>query len=238
MPTNDKFCVIVPSYNEESNISSTIKDLKIHAPDLKIIVINDASTDGTSEIARQEGCLVLDLVVNLGIGGAVQTGYKWAINNGYKVVIQFDGDGQHEASSISKLISVYRQEKSEIVIGSRYLGLGSKSTSRAREFGTKFLNLVLNLYFPRIKITDATSGFRLISGPALNYFADIYAADYPEPISLAHAAANEYKITEVPVRMNPRVGGKSSIRLLHAPLYMFRVLSYITLIRLAKGIDK
>ena len=227
-----KYCVIVPCFNEEQAILKTIRDIRSANPKIDIIAINDASTDKSKEILIKAGVKTLDLTNNLGIGGCVQTGYRYALLNGYEAAIQIDGDGQHPAHEIRSLIEKYETHPCSIVIGSRNLGISSYSTSRLRKMGTSLINTWINLLFPKLSITDSTSGFRLIGKEALELFSKDYSADYPEPISVAVAAQNSFKISEIAVEMSPRITGKSSIAGLNSVMYMIRVLSFITLVRI------
>lgn len=230
----DKYCVIVPCYNEEDSISTTIREIRFHNPNIDIVAINDASHDKSLNLLINEGIKTIDLANNLGIGGCVQTGYKYAFKQGYEAAIQIDGDGQHPAQSIGILIKKYEQEPCSIVIGSRNLGIQSNSTTGLRKFGTLVINSWINLLYPNIRITDSTSGFRLIGKGALELFSFDYSSDFPEPISVAVAAKNSLLIQEVAVEMSPRKTGKSSIAGMANLMYMIRVLSFVSLVKLRK----
>jgi glycosyltransferase involved in cell wall biosynthesis len=227
-----KYCVIVPCFNEEQAILKTIQDIRSANPNIDIVAINDASSDKSKEILIEAGVKTLDLTNNLGIGGCVQTGYRYALVHGYEAAIQIDGDGQHPAHEIISLIKKYETHPCSIVIGSRNLGIPSDSTSRLRKLGTSVINTWINLLFPKVSITDSTSGFRLIGKEALELFSKDYSADYPEPISVAVAALNSFKISEIAVEMSPRITGKSSIAGVSSVMYMIRVLSFITLVKM------
>jgi glycosyltransferase involved in cell wall biosynthesis len=229
-----KYCVLVPCFNEEDSILSTIDEILSANPKIDIVAINDASSDNSREILTKAQVKMLDLANNLGIGGCVQTGYRYALMHGYEAAIQIDGDGQHPAHSIINLIEKYELERCSIVIGSRNLGIQSHSTSRLRKFGTSIINAWINMLFPKVKITDSTSGFRLIGRDALELFSTDYSADFPEPISVAVAAQNSLTILEIPVEMSPRKTGKSSIAGVGNLMYMIRVLSFISLVKIRK----
>lgn len=219
-----KILVIIPAYNEEKNIVKVVESInKIKSKKYKIdyIVINDGSTDNTKHICETNKINFIDLPCNLGIGGAVQTGYKYAYYKNYDIAIQFDGDGQHNAEYIEEL-SKYL-EKNNLVIGSRFIENkdGFKSTIM-RRLGIKFLSNLI-WFFTNEKIYDVTSGFRAIDKKLIEYFAFNYPVDYPEPDSLVQIIKKGYKVKEVPVKMNERKGGKSSIFGFKTIYYMIKV---------------
>lgn len=222
-----KILVIVPAYNEEEAISDVIKDLKTNFPEGDILVINDGSKDNTSEVAKENGVMVVDLPANLGIGGAVQTGLKFALRSGYDIAIQFDGDGQHIASEIPKLIEPIKSNIADAVIGSRFLKESSsdfKSTF-GRRIGIKFFE-ILNTILIKRHITDNTSGFRAYNRYVIEFMADNYPTDYPEPESVILLGRNRFRLIEVPVGMKERSCGKSSI-------FGFRVIYYMVKVTLS-----
>jgi glycosyltransferase involved in cell wall biosynthesis len=213
---------VVPAYNEAENIISVIGDLREHFPQGDIIVINDGSLDTTSPVARSLGVRVIDLPFNLGIGGAVQTGIKYAHKHNYDVAIQFDGDGQHIAQEIEKIIKPVH-EGADIVIGSRFLDSSAYSMPLSRRMGSTVFSRVLS-FVCRQKLTDTTSGFRAYGEKVIQLFSAYYPEDYPEVEALIVAHKNQLTIREVPVSMRQRAGGKSSITALRSVYYMIKVL--------------
>jgi hypothetical protein len=218
--------IIIPAYNEANNIRALVGDIKKIKPTLPypadIVIINDGSTDSTFDEASRLGCIVLDLPINLGIGGAVQTGIKYAFENGYDFAIQMDGDGQHPAEEIPKLIQAMEAQSSDIVIGSRFLeNVGFQSTFLRRQ-GIKYFTWLIKLCCGQ-NITDCTSGFRLLNRRAISLVNDYYPDQYPEPESILFFAFNGLKIVETPVIMAARTGGKSSIQYLTSLYYTIKV---------------
>lgn len=215
--------MIIPAYNEEESILGVIDDLKHDAPFADYIVINDGSTDGTRALLEEHGIPHIDLVNNLGIGGAVQTGYKYALQHGYDIAVQFDGDGQHCARYIAQLVSPIQNGDADLVVGSRFKGEtdGFKSSS-LRRLGITILSAVLKMASTN-KVEDVTSGFRAAGKRAIQLFASYYPDDYPEPESLALIARKGLKLAEMPVSMRERTGGESSIKRMDSVYYMVKV---------------
>lgn len=223
--------LVIPAYNEESNIARVVTSVIDAGYDY--IVVNDGSTDSTLEICRDHGYEVLNLSRNLGIGGAVQTGHKYALEHGYDVDIQFDGDGQHDLSCIPSLLHGVEQG-ADLVIGSRFISEENEfQSTRMRRVGIRWLQWMIQLRTGR-KITDSTSGFRACGRKAIELFARNYPSDYPEPESVACAVKNGLAVSEIPVIMHERVGGASSIGGLSAIYYMVKV-SLAILFTSAKG---
>jgi len=216
--------VIVPAYNEEEAITKVIEDLKTHFPQGDILVVNDGSRDQTSRLARDSGAMVVDLPVNLGIGGAVQTGLKFASRYGYDLAIQFDGDGQHIASEIPSLVQPVLDKEADMVIGSRFLVRGRKTfrSTWTRQIGIRFFE-VLNSLLIGQRVTDNTSGFRAYSREVIEFMVDHYPTDYPEPEAVILVGRNRFRIVEVPVQMRERQGGRSSIFGWRSAYYMIKV---------------
>ena len=218
-----KIIAIVPACNEEKNIAPVIADLRKNQSGIKIVVLNDASTDQTEKVARASGVTVLNLAVNLGIGGAVQTGFIYARDKKYDIAFQFDGDGQHLASEISKLLEPLIRKETDVVIGSRFLEKGGFKSSLARQAGIRLISLVNKLLTGR-KIMDSTSGFRAFNQKAISFLAENYSQDYPEPEAVVQLFRNGFNILEVPVQMRARLSGQSSIRPIHSFYYIIKVL--------------
>lgn len=218
-------CVIVPAYNEEANIVNVILSLKKETPHWKVVVVNDASLDNTAKLAKETGhATVISLPCNLGIGGAVQTGFKYAYRNGFQIAIQFDGDGQHIGSEIPKLIEPLLSSEADVVIGSRFIDKSGFQSSFGRRLGIRFFEL-LNLLLIKKRITDSTSGFRAYNKKALDLLCNYYPVDYPEPEALVLLSKNKFKIKEVPVIMQERQGGSSSISGFGSLYYMVKVIT-------------
>jgi glycosyltransferase involved in cell wall biosynthesis len=218
-----KTLIIVPAYNEEASLPGVIADLRQHAPFADILVVNDGSSDGTSRVARALGVTVLDLPFNLGIGGAVQTGYVYAERRGYDIAIQFDGDGQHLASEIGKLLEPLRRNEADMVAGSRFLVKGGYKAPLFRKIGSRIFSFVLSRIMDTA-ITDTTSGFRAVNRKGIEFFAALYPDDYPEVESLVLLHKVRLRLLEVPVVMRERTAGKSSITPLRSVYYMIKVL--------------
>lgn len=220
-----KVLIIIPAYNEELNIEDTVKKiqyLKIKNWQLDYVVINDGSSDRTELICRKKGYKMISLIQNLGIGGAVQTGYKYAFYNGYDIAIQFDGDGQHDENYIEKLIKEI-ESGFDFVIGSRYINDLSKfKSTKTRIIGKNIISFFIKIFYG-IKIYDPTSGFRAANKDVIELFAKNYPIEYPEPESICILKKKNFRISEIPVEMHERLYGESSIKPLKSVYYMFSV---------------
>lgn len=220
-----KILIIVPAFNEAENIKEVILKLHEENSTWDILVINDASTDKTSAIARATGhAEVVDLPINLGIGGCVQTGFRYARRKDYDFALQFDGDGQHSAEEIGKLIELVESGDADVAIGSRFRQKhdGFKS-SFSRRIGIKLFEWFSFLLI-RQRITDHTSGFRAYNRKAFSFLADHYPSDYPEPEVIILLGKNNFRIRETFTQMHERKGGVSSITLTKGPYYMIKVM--------------
>ena len=219
-----KILLIIPAYNEEENILNTCKKIDNFDKKIDYIVINDGSIDNTEQILEENNINHIRLVNNLGIGGAVQTGYKYAFENGYDIAVQFDGDGQHDISYVPKICESIQNGQADMVIGTRYLDKRSSKfqSTFMRRLGSNIISFFIRLLC-RKKITDPTSGFRAVNKRVIEEFSKDYPIEYPEPESTVSLLVNGYKIEEVPVSMNPREGGRSSIRLGKTIDYMIKV---------------
>ncbi len=221
-----KIAAIVPAYNEEKAITAVVNDILqiAHEQNLSIgvIVVNDCSKDSTSEIISKLNCVALNLPVNLGIGGAVQTGFKYAFENGFDYAIQIDGDGQHPASEIPKLINAAKENNLDVVIGSRFISKEGFQSSAIRRFGINYFKW-LNRFLVGITVNDSTSGLRLINKKTLELVSEYYPDEYPEPEAIILYSLNKLKIGEVSVNMKERQGGVSSISSVSSIYYMFKV---------------
>lgn len=218
-----KILVIVPAFNEEGSIVDVIADLRLNFPEGDVLVVNDGSTDHTSYMAKSQAASVIDIPYNVGIGGAMQTGFLYAASRDYDVAIQFDGDGQHMAGEIPKIFEPYRKGGADLVVGSRFLSERGFTSSMQRRIGSRILSLVVSTIVGRW-ITDTTSGFRVYSRNAIDFFSMTYAEDYPEVEALILAHKKGLKIEEVPAEIQARAAGKSSITFSRAVYYMVKVL--------------
>ena len=221
MSSTSTVLIIVPAYNEQANIERVIRTLEALPYDY--VVINDGSTDKTPFILDTMGANHVDLCQNLGIGGAVQTGYKYALQQGYRIAVQFDGDGQHDASCVSRLVEPIVAGNADMTVGSRFVGEENafKSTL-ARRAGITILSALIKLVTGQ-RIYDVTSGFRAVNQDVLRDFVTYYPHDYPEPESLSCMISLGKRVQEVGVVMHERQGGTSSIGAKSAGYYMLKV---------------
>lgn len=221
----EKILIIVPAYNEADNIRAVIHKLHAENEEWDVLVINDASSDNTSAIACETGhATVINLPYNLGIGGCVQTGFRYARNKNYDFALQFDGDGQHSAKEIHKLLEIVINDEADVAIGSRFSKKhdGFKSSS-FRRIGIRIFEWFSYLLIQQ-HITDHTSGFRAYNRKAVNFLADYYPSDYPEPEVVILLGKNGFRMKETFTQMHERKGGVSSIPLTKGPYYMIKVM--------------
>lgn len=228
-----KMLVIIPAFNEEGNLEKTIQDICDNAPEFDYVIINDCSTDQTLEVCRCHGYSYLNLPVNLGIGGAVQTGYRYALYHGYDIAVQFDGDGQHSAKYLKEMVEKLKETESDMVIGSRFIAKEGFQSSALRRLGIRYFTILIKLLTGK-KITDPTSGMRMINRRLLSKFTEDYPIDYPEPESVVTALSEKYRVTEIPVIMNQREEGNSSISMGKSLYYMIKVSFAILIARIKK----
>ncbi len=226
-----KKLVIIPAYNEAESILTTVQDVLDHAPGFDYVVVNDCSRDDTIRICREHHLNVLDLPINLGIGGAIQTGYRYALECGYDMAVQFDGDGQHDAKYLQLLADKLESEQLDMVIGSRFIENKGFQSTGLRRFGIQFFKGLIKLLYGET-ITDATSGMRLCNRRVLEQFSQNYPQDYPEPETVARLLRHGYRVKEVPVVMRERQGGTSSINPAKSVYYMIKVSAAILIERL------
>lgn len=234
-----KVLLVIPAYNEEDNILKTYNSIleynKSHKTSFDMIVINDGSRDNTEIILNQNNIPHITLIHNLGIGGAVQTGYKYAYQNDYDIAIQFDGDGQHDVNYVSRIIEPLLNGEASMSIGSRFVDSSSSEfkSTKARQMGIKLISSFIK-FFTDKKVYDVTSGFRAIDRSLIDRFSKEYPLEYPEPISTTEILKEGCIISEVPVSMNERIGGVSSIRSWKNVYYMLNVLLSIVIIGLRR----
>lgn len=228
-----KNLVVIPAYNEAGNIDKTVADIVNNAPGFDYIIINDCSKDDTLEIIRNAHYNYLNLPVNLGIGGAVQAGYRYAYFHGYDTAVQFDGDGQHDAAYLNMMAEKLSETGSDMIIGSRFIDKEGFQSSALRRVGIRYFTGLIKLITGK-KITDPTSGMRMVNRKLLKEFTDSYPKDYPEPESVVTILRRGYKVNEVPVKMRERNEGKSSISMKNSVYYMIKVSVAIVIAGLKK----
>ncbi len=234
-----KILLIIPAYNEEKNILNTYESItkynaKFHSK-YDVIVINDGSRDNTEKILTDHNIPHIRLIQNLGIGGAVQTGYIYALRNGYDVAVQFDGDGQHDVSYVKTIVDPILNGKADMVIGSRFINkdMDNFKSSQVRRLGIRLLSRVI-AFKTKKKIYDTTSGFRAVNRDIMEFFAQHYPTEYPEPISTVEVLSRHMTVLELPVKMKAREHGKSSITLVKSIYYMINVIFSILIMKKVK----
>jgi len=217
-----KILVIIPVFNEEETLRGVILGIRSFLSEAEILVVNDGSTDSTGRIAREEGVLVLEHPYNMGIGATMQTGFIYALRNGYDIAVQVDGDGQHHPESLPFLVRPVLEGHCNLVVGSRYLSDGGFKSTLPRKLGIKFFSSLIWI-FTGTRATDPTSGFRAIDRKTLELFSEEYPSDYPEVEALISVYNKGLHFQEIPVTMRDRQGGASSIGILSALYYMVKV---------------
>lgn len=228
-----KKIVIIPAYNESASIVNTVKDIKENAPDFDYVVINDRSKDNTYNVCVENNINVVNLPLNLGIGGAVQTGYWYAFENGYDIAVQFDGDGQHDAKYLDTMAESLVANNADMVIGSRFIEKKGFQSSSTRRFGIKYFSALIKLLTGK-RITDPTSGYRMCNRRVIEMFANSYPKDYPEPETTTSILRKKMNVVEIPVVMRAREEGVSSISPKKSIYYMFKVTLAIIIERTRK----
>jgi hypothetical protein len=214
---------IVPALNEAGSIESVIRELRAEDPNFEILVVDDGSTDGTAALAKAAGARVVQLPFNVGIGGAVQTGYQYALEHGYAIAVQVDGDGQHDPGEIGRVLEPIYDGRADLVVGTRFVEGGGYRGTRVRRVGIRIFAAIVSLMVGQ-RVSDTTSGFRAVNRTALRLFAAEYPHDYPEVESIVLLSRRGLRMVEVPVQMRVRETGNSSITALRAAYYMIKVL--------------
>jgi glycosyltransferase involved in cell wall biosynthesis len=214
---------IVPAYNEEASVAGVIRELHDFDAGFDVVVVDDGSVDRTAEVARDAGAHVVTLPFNLGIGGAVQTGFRYAWERGYELAVRVDGDGQHDPGELPAILGPLLAGEADIVVGSRFAGTGSFRSSRSRRLGIRILAWTVSALV-RQRVTDPTSGFQALNRHGIALFAADYPHDYPEVEATVMVVRHRLRLREEPVRMRERSGGQSSIGALSAVYYMTKVL--------------
>jgi glycosyltransferase involved in cell wall biosynthesis len=215
--------IVVPAFNEQEAIGQVVREIRATVPGVPVLVVDDCSTDGTAELARAAGADVLPVPHHLGLGGAVQAGYKLAFELGYEYVIRMDGDGQHDPLYIPTILDALRTSSCQMAIGSRYLDGEAEHTSFARGLGIRFFRLVLRPILGR-EVRDPTSGFVGVNREALQVFSRSFPLEYPEIETLVVLKRKAFRFVEVPCRMRRRLAGRSTITALRSLYYIAHVL--------------
>lgn len=232
-----KILIIIPAYNEEKNIEKLIDEVSKISSFADYLVINDCSIDDSEDVLQKLDACYMCNAVNLGIGGTVQAGYMYALKNNYDIAVQVDGDGQHNISYLEKLIEPIEKGSADIVIGSRFIEKEGFQSSTFRRIGINFLSFLIWIC-TGVRIRDVTSGFRVINRKFIEIYARDYPQDYPEPEAIVAAVMHKGIIKEVPVIMNERSGGTSSINLWKSIYYMIKVSLAIIICRIGFGIRR
>ena len=217
-----RLCIIVPAFNEGPSVAKVVVAIQSALPSAQVVVVDDGSKDDTSIQAADAGAHVITLPMNLGIGGAVQTGYLYAQRNDFDIAMQIDGDGQHDPREARFVIEPILEQRADMVVGSRWLGRGEYKAPSGRRVGMRILSRLIKWRTGQT-ITDTTSGFRAVGRPGIALFAQSYSSDFPEVEALVAAKQCGLVIEEVPVQMQQRLHGRSSIAGLQSSYYMMRV---------------
>jgi len=233
----NKVLIIIPAYNEAENIERVVDNIIKNFPQYDYVVVNDGSRDDTRKICMRRGYQFLNLSINLGIGGAVQTGYKYAKDRGYEVAVQIDGDGQHDIAYLGRMLPLLEKGEADIVIGSRFIEKEGFQTSMSRRTGIRILSALIFLC-TGCRIKDVTSGFRAVNKKFIDIYSVNYPTDYPEPEAIVSAVMHGGIIREYPVVMRERENGASSINFVRSIYYMIKVTLAILVCRISFGIRR
>lgn len=228
-----KKLIIIPAYNESANIEKTISEIEKNAPEFDYVIINDCSSDNTKDICEKNHFNLVNLPINLGIGGAVQTGYRYGWRKGYDIAVQVDGDGQHDPKFLQTMADYLEKNDLDMVIGSRFIEKEGFQSSGTRRLGIKYFTILIRLLTGK-KITDPTSGLRMVNRDVMKIFAYDYPKDYPEPESVVAILRRGKKVQEIPVIMKERQGGVSSISPKKSVYYMIKVTLAILIERIRR----
>ena len=213
---------IVPAFNEEGSIGAVVGELLAYDPGLRVVVVDDGSTDRTAEVARASGAKVISLPFNLGIGGAVQTGFRYAWEQGFDVAVRADGDGQHDPAELDAILRPVLADEADVAVGSRFISGDGYRSSRPRRAGIRLLAWIVSA-LTRQRITDPTSGFQAANRLGIRLFAADYPHDYPEAEATVMVFKHRLRLQEVPVKMRARESGRSSITTVRSVYYMVKV---------------
>ena len=229
-----KCLIIIPAYNEAANIEKVINNIVQNYPQYDYVIINDGSTGKTEKVCINAGYQVLNLPINMGIGGAVQTGYRYAKKNNYDAAVQIDGDGQHDVAFLEDMLKLLESGEADVVIGSRFVQKEGFQSSQIRRVGIRFLSILARI-LTGVQIRDITSGYRVVNRRFIEIYANDYPADYPEPEAMIIAAVHGGIIKEYPVIMRERENGTSSITFKKSVYYMIKVTLAMLVRRLSFG---
>jgi glycosyltransferase involved in cell wall biosynthesis len=220
-----RLLIIIPAWNEQETLSAVISEIKEKVRSADVLVVNDGSTDRTSEVARDSGATVLDLPFNLGVGGAMRAGYKFAFRSGYHRTVQLDADGQHDPGEVNTLIRSMTEDQADIVIGARFAGVGTYTVGGPRRWSMRVLSVVLSRV-ARTRLTDTTSGFKACNRSAIRLFAADYPAEYLGDTveSLVIASRAGLRVRQVGVEMRDRAGGRPSHSPIKAGIFLVRAI--------------
>lgn len=232
-----KCLIIIPAYNEAANIEKVINNIVQNYPQYDYVIINDGSTDKTAEVCANAGYQVLNLPINMGIGGAVQTGYRYAKKNNYDAAVQIDGDGQHDVAFLEDMLKLLETGEADVVIGSRFVQKEGFQSSQIRRVGIRFLSILARI-LTGVQIRDITSGYRVVNRRFIEIYANDYPVDYPEPEAMIIAAVHGGIIKEYPVVMRERENGTSSITFKKSVYYMIKVTLAMLVRRLSFGVRR
>lgn len=239
MDKRSDILIIIPAYNEAENLLQVVGDIRQHYPQCDYLVVNDGSTDDTEDLCTRHKIRAVHLPINLGIGGAVQTGYRYAFKNHYEIAVQIDGDGQHDVSYLEDMLGPLIRGEADVIIGSRFISreeTGFRS-SFLRRAGIRFLSMLIRLC-TGVHIYDVTSGFRAVNQRFIRIYASQYPTDYPEPEAVISAVMHRGRILEIPVVMRQREAGASSIHGFRSAYYMIKVSLSILICRITFGIRR
>ena len=226
--------VLIPAYNEEGRVGDVVREVRRNLPGARILVVDDGSGDGTARVSKEAGACVISHPFNLGVGTALQTGYKYAVQNGYQYVIQLDGDGQHSPNFLPAFVAKLKETSADLIIGSRFLQGKNSSMPFMRSVGNAFFGRLVSLLIHE-KLTDPTSGYRALKLTALRFCVqDIYAFDYPDADFLLTLHRSGYKMVEIPIEVLPRTGGDSQHDGLKPFYYIIKMFLSIFIILLRK----
>ena len=214
---------IVPAYNEEGRVGRVIDEIRAFDPGFEVVVVDDGSVDRTAEVAAAAGARVLSLPYNLGIGGSVQTAFRFALENGFELAVRLDGDGQHDAAHLGALIAPVLAGEADIAVGSRFLGDGGYRQSAHRQIGNRILAGAASLV-ARERVTDPSSGFQALNARAIELFANDYPHEFPEVEATVLVAKHRLRRIEVPAAMRERLAGSSSHGVLKSAYFLAKVL--------------
>ena len=224
----ERYVAIVPAHNEAGAVGGVVAELRAFDPRLDVVVVDDGSTDSTAEVAARAGAFVVTLPFNLGIGAAVQTGFKFALEQGYELAVRLDGDGQHDPQELPKLLAPLDRGEADIVVGSRFAPVPADADGNehrpalARRVGIVFFARLVSL-LTRQRVTDTTSGFQALNTRGIAIFAADYPHDYPEVEATVMVYKHRLRLVEVPVRMREREHGQSSITAIRSIYYVLKV---------------